>query len=312
MPGLAAHLFLENRNVTIQPEPFQKTNNNLFIRIRFVMACFGIILALSSGCSLFRSRPFSPFKESFPVTLTPDEISRRLVIRHSTHDEIWARGKITVSGPSLNGKSFFNATLLFQEPDKLRIRGSRMITSTLFEFIIAGNEAAVSLNMDKQWYSGMRRELLERPEITLGLDPFLVPQAILIQQFFMAGLRNADFNKWCSDGNYYTFLWTSSGVTRGLMVRKKDLLVREAGIYGADGRLAARIRYNAYEIFDGEVFPSDMEILLSCTGLKARVEISEYKQRPGFDPRVFSLEPPRNFTRYPLSALSNGPSPDTP
>jgi len=187
-----------------------------------------------------------------------------------------------------------------------------MITSTLFEFIIAGNEAAVSLNMDKQWYSGMRRELLERPEITLGLDPFLVPQAILIQQFLLAGLRNADFNKWCSAGNYYTFLWTSSGVTRGLMVRKKDLLVREAGIYGADGRLAARIRYNAYEIFDGEVFPSDMEILLSYTGMKARVEISEYKQRPGFDPRVFSLEPPRNFTRYPLSALSNGPTPDTP
>lgn len=266
------------------------------------------LVFMAAGCSVFSPQPFSPIEKEYASQLEPPQLLEVLQARQTIHPNLWASGKITLSGEGIEGKKFFHMTLLYQEPDRLRLRGSRMITSTLFEFVINGDQVAVALNRDKQWFEGLRAEMQEYPEATMGLDPILLPMALLIQQEFARRLELDDFQRWGHEGDKYIFISGDADVSmKAFLVRKKDLLVKEAGFYNLDGRLNLRLSYRRYARFNGEILPEELVVSLPEKNLTARVSIKEYKWPPSFHDRVFDLASPPGFDQYPLSRLLEPP-----
>jgi hypothetical protein len=273
------------------------------MKIKFPLIFFTAVIFIS-GCAVFSPKPFSPIQTEYPSGLDPSDIYQLLEERHQMHSNLWARGKITLSGEPIEGKKFFHATLLYQEPDRLRLRGSRMITSTLFEFIINAENMAILFNKDKMWFEGMRSDLHEHPDASLRIDPVILPRALQIHQEFLRLFVENRFDKWRKGGNDYLFLGTGDDDLRvAFILRKRDLLIREAGIYNEDGELALRIHYKRYAVFDHEILPEELEVYIPDTGITTSVKIKEYKHPPVFQEAIFLLKPPQGFRRYPLSDL---------
>ena len=266
-----------------------------------------VVICFFSGCALFSPKSFSPNEKEYPLDLTPLEILRILEERQGVYTHLWANGGITLSSPKVKGRKFFQATLLYQAPQKLRLRGYRMITSTLFEFIINGDNLALVWNRERKLFRGTRKDLEKYPEATFGMDPLYLPQALLIQQEFIRLLRGQRFDKWREGKDDYVFV-TKDGERRAFLLRKKDLLVREAALYSRDGRLSLRLKFRRYAFSNGDILPVELEAFFPKTGLTARVEINEYKHPEAFQDSVFDLTPPRDFECHPLEEILESPS----
>lgn len=269
---------------------------------RLIITCF--LPALVAGCSLFGTPSFSPLEMEYPRGLEPPDMFRLLEDRHENPTTLWAGGKITLSGGELKGSKFFHSTLLYQEPDRIRLRGSRMITSTLFEFIINGERAAFLLNRDKLWFEGETREMREREAATLGMDPARLPLSLLVHQEFLRLFREGRLEKWREGRDDYLFVGQKEADSKvAFLVTKKDLLIREAALYNAKGRLSLKLSYRSYDYFDGMLLPRDLEAYIPASGMKARISVKEYKFPPVFKDAVFRMSPPPGFQRRPLREL---------
>jgi hypothetical protein len=227
--------------------------------------------------------------------------------RHGSYSHLWASGGITLSGEKIKGKKFFQATLLYQAPLYLRLRGSRMITSTLFEFIINGDKIALIWNRERKWFQGTREELGKYPEAFFGMDPLLLPQALLIQQEFIRLLGEGRFDEWRRGEKDYVFV-TKDPERKAFLLRKKDLLVREAALYSQEGKQTLRLRFKRYAFSNGDILPVELEALFPKTGLTARIDIKEYKHPEVFQDAVFDVTPPPGFERHSLKDLLESPS----
>lgn len=266
----------------------------------------GLLFLLLAGCSLFAKKPFSPIKESLPPNIDIAAFQRILESRHAPHPRLWASGEIVLRGAPIRGKEFFDATLLFEEPDRLRLRGSRMLVSTLFEFIMNGDRTALAFNHSKDWFEGTREEFEKYPDALLNLNPTILPRALLIQQRFLRMLAEGKFSRWQRASNQYIFVAGEGEEREAFRLNASDLLVREAALYGKDGRLKLRLTYKRYEMFLGEVLPMDAEAYFASAGVTAQVHIKEYKFPPEFKEAVFRTTPAEGFTRRPLSSLGGG------
>jgi hypothetical protein len=265
-------------------------------------------LLFLNGCALFSSKPFSPVQTQYPPELSPAEISRLLKERHSSFYNLWASGKITLWGNGIKGKKYFQATILYREPDSLRLRGSRMITSTLFEFIVNSGRMAVVWNREKTWFEGAKEEWVEHPELSLGIDPLFLPKGLLIHQELTGLFENQKITRWKKKGKTCLFLSEGTdGSREAFLVGIEDLLIREAALYSPDGLLAIRLKFLRYDSFDGEILPVELEAVFPQTSITARVQIDAYKFPESFDDTVFSLTPPPGYESHPLQVLLETP-----
>jgi len=266
----------------------------------------GLLFMFLAGCSLFAKKPFSPIKESHPPNLDAAAIQGILEGRHAPHPRLWASGEIILRGKQIRGKEFFNATLLFEEPDRLRLRGSRLLASTLFEFIMNGDKAALAFNHTKEWIEGTREDFEKHPDALLNLNPVILPSALMIQQRFLRMLAEGKFNRWQRARNQYIFVSEEDGGREAFRLNAGDLLVREAAFYGKDGRLKLRLTYKRYGMFLGETLPMEAEAYFVSAGVTAQVRIKEYKFPPEFKEAVFRTTPAEGFTRRPVGSLGGG------
>lgn len=276
---------------------------NVYLK-RIPIVFFLLTAVFICGCSLFHERPFSPFQEPLPPDLDPAGIVRLLEKRSQAHDNLWASGKIVLSGKPFKGKTFFNATLLYNQPGDLRLRGSRLVTSTLFEFIINDDRVALALNRDKLWYLGAREELLSNPEITFGMDPLSLPSALQIEQELLYLLKSGEIKSWKKTGDGYIFVSrVRNGVKKAFLLRERDLLVKQAAVYGSAGKQILRLEYEYYDVFGEEILPGKLNAVFPRTDVNAEISIDEYKRPPEFHEKVFSIVPPPGFETRPLHEL---------
>jgi hypothetical protein len=267
-----------------------------------------VLLLFLNGCALFSRKPFSPIQTNYPPGLSPADISGLLKERHKSVQNLWASGKITLWGKGIKGKKYFQATILYREPDSLRLRGSRMITSTLFEFIVNSGRMAVVWNREKMWFEGVKEEWVEHPELSLGIDPLFLPTGLLIHQELTDLFENKRITRWQQKGKSYLFLSEGThGSREAFLVGIEDLLIREAALYSKDGLLAIRLKFLRYDSFDGEILPVEMEAVFPQTSITARVQVDAYKFPESFDNAVFSLTPLPGYDSHPLQDLVEPP-----
>lgn len=219
------------------------------------------------------------------------------------HESLWARGKITVEGEGIEGKKSFNATLLYREPGHMRLRGSRLITSTLFEFIINEPDAVFVLNKEKKWYMGTAGELERLSVGAMGINPVFLPRSLLVQQDLIRAMEEDRLTRWIKSRDYYIFIGEQDGFTETYMVRRRDLLIKEAAIYSPSGNRLLKLGYESYQYTENALLPVHLTASFPESRISSEVEIKEYKIHPEIKPAVFSLAPYPGFQRLPLRDL---------
>jgi hypothetical protein len=280
-----------------------------------------LILLLAAALCLVscgsRTRPFaSPFELSTPLLdqgAGLAELLDLLQTRAQWQDTLWASGEVILRQSGVKGKAWFNATILYSDPDRVRLRGSRVPVGTLFEVILNGSQAAVHLNRESELYVGTLEDLRRQGGMAGAVSLREMMAAILVNQDLRRRLEEeTDGGRW----------WKSSAEGRDLVVeqrqpdgrriswrlRRRDALVTEIVTRTPEGAEEVRVTYDGYLVDKtAGLLPTGFTISLAAGVMTVEVNLGEYKGAPTFQPAVWML--PKARTRRGLEALSQRESP---
>jgi hypothetical protein len=301
------------------------------------LACMLSLVLVFSSCAWFRPQPFSPIRSVAPGNLSPKEIYSVLNQRTQPLNALWAHMKIYLSGRNIKGKKFFEATLLYQISDdlssqeeswggKLRIRGYRTITSTLFECLVLPDRVQVYLNKDQELYSGTPQTLLNNPSLFFGINPADIARALEIERTItqvvketrpesqqnarqeesraQPSLASPISTRIAMLPGHYVFIQTRPNNEKQVFViRKTDLLIDRVARYDSSNHLALEAVYHQYGLFNGHLLPTRVTVHFTKSQVSMTARIMEYKINPPLQPAVFNFALPPSVQEYPLEDL---------
>lgn len=278
-----------------------------------IVVCFALLL--SAGCrrraDIFRSPyPQEALEAGELAVHNETELLAALSSRTRFHDELWVRSQVSVRRDSERGRDHFTALVLYQAPDKVRLRGSRSPIGNIFDALIVGDRAWLYFNREGRRFDGTLEELAEKSGAIGGLSPRELVSAIFVLQELNAWLQSearlATFDRGSHllvaarhPHNRLQLFW---------LVRKQDALVEEVLIRTPEGREILRLKYDEYtlelnprtEVY--EVFPRRFMLRIPLEGVQVELDAKEYKLHPGLPPAAF-LPPPARYV-HPLRDLA--------
>ncbi len=273
-----------------------------------------LLLALGlASCQARRPEFATPYPYAKdPASLTPlslEEGARMIQARHGEWETFQAQADVVVDSGRGRGKQSFNAQLLARLPDKARLRGSRPAIGPLFDLISDGDTLHVYFNREGALFSGPLEDLGPETGVLREAHPATLVSALLAQRDLALRLRAgfADGAVWQTLERPRHWLFCSrespEGPWRLWVVRRSDALVEEFLTGPHPGATSARILYHAYELFDQEPLPTDLEIHLAGAREVVRAKARRYRVNPPLKPQVFA--PPRVDAdhHFPLSQL---------
>jgi hypothetical protein len=301
------------------------------------LICVLLLGLVLTSCTLLRPKPFGPIPQVARGDLSPAQIYSLLDQRTPPLSSLWAHMKIYLSGQNIKGKKFFEATLLYQISDeparqenswagKLRLRGYRTITSTLFECLALPDRIQVYLNKDRELYSGTPQTLRTHPALFFGINPTDIARALEIERTITHVVQEIHPESKSSAGKeqrgtlispsspistriatlpgHYVFIRTRHDNTKQVFVmRKTDLLIDRIALYDSHKRLALEVTYHQYDLFDGHLLPIKMTVQFIESQVTMTAKVIQYKVNTPFQPAVFRFALPASVREYPLEAL---------
>lgn len=279
------------------------------IKSSSIIALILIFPIFLSGCAfLGGAKKFSPIEIKYPEFTQENKTAEKIL--QNTKDievkTIWSYLKINATSPKFKGKKFFYCTLLSEMPNKIRLRGNRIITSTLFEMLIVDDALTLLLNKDNIVYKGSVNDLKEPSDNmdVYNINPMEITRALLARNIIADNLRKAKSTFLPPLKNHYRLLAKrDDGGYEVFAVRKSDLLPEEIGVYNKDKEMYLRITFKQFARFKSELMPSKFVVELLESGIKADIEAQDYKINPPLQPQVFVIEPEDNTKILPLKKL---------
>jgi len=275
---------------------------SLILRLCFV----GVAAAmLATGC---RSRgpefqsPYRPGSDDMLRAATPQEVYDLLRYRTPDHDLYWTRGRISLRVPEESGVAWFDGTLIYRQPDAVRLRGSRLGIGLLFELIVANDNAWVHLRRERELYGGTLDELRESGGVIGALSLKDMMAAVLVNQDLKERLESPRQWSILDQGREFVM---ATNIEQGRRVyyriRRNDGLVRELVLRDAWGRIEAQVIYEGFTLEEGALLPTAMTIHLAERSLEVRFNVAEYKLNPDMDPANVTYLP--NLPIQPIQGL---------
>lgn len=268
------------------------------------------VLATTSACRGRQTTPDgfrSPFQRGGDDALREaslEELHALLAYRTPEHPLTWVRGRVSLREPDQRGTAWFDGLLIYREPDAVRLRGSRVGIGTLFEVIVADEQAWVHLRRERELFGGSLDELREEGGILGALSLSDMMAAILVNHDLRQRLDEEREWRLLEDGREFIL---STEIERGrriyYRIRLSDGLVRELAVRDPMGRMEAHVTYEGFDMHEGALLPTAMTIDLMGGALEVRFTAHEYKLHPEIDPRHVTYLP--NLTVQPLRALSS-------
>ncbi len=280
------------------------------IRINFVLFALVLIVIGAVGCR-GTGKFVSPYGKPEPgaaplVTQLPD-VYELLQFRAAEHPLFWARAEVTMKIEGVKGKTRFDATLIYREPDAFRLRGTHPLAGLVFELIASGDQAYVHLAREKELYEGSLEELRRQGGIAGSLSLRDLMGALLVNQDLRRRLEEGRSWKVLAAGDDFFLTETlEDGRTMLWRIRRSDGLVREIVIRSGGGEPELQIVYGGYELInDVEPFPTRLDITVLDGVSRIALKMKEYKTDPNLDPKVVDSLPRSVQSVLPLAILGN-------
>jgi hypothetical protein len=273
-----------------------------------VLSMFVLAIVVMAGCRGSRPRPadFSPLQNPDPLLRagTPAELLALLERRAPDHRTVQAQGRVTVEVEGHGGRQWFDANLLYRDPDSVRLRGSRVGPGTLFEVLATPAESWFYLRQERDLYVGTSDDLREHLGLLGSLDLKELMSSILIAQELRFVLTNQAQSGWRVRRDDIEFRDQRGGLQRIWTIDRHSGLVRRVELR-EDGRTMAFVEYDRYVLLEGpELLPDDLRVILPREGVTARLRISTYNLDPQLrEDVVFESRPSGARATYPLWQL---------
>jgi hypothetical protein len=239
-------------------------------------------------------------------TPTPELFLASLATRAPAIREMAVEGGGRVSLPE--GGGFVSLNAIYQEPDRLRLRGSRL-DITLFDLVVDGESASLYDRDAGARFDGTVGELALLSGPVAAMPPRELVAALAVLPLLRRLAEGPEPFVVSDRGGYLLAASPVPGVAGGngiWLIRKEDGLVREFLLRGADGREELRVQYKSWGRFGPGQQPMPTRLKVIAPGAEATLDldISSYRLDPGLQPRQF--EPQRARRVVPMAALLDG------
>jgi outer membrane lipoprotein-sorting protein len=215
-----------------------------------------------------------------------------------------AKAKITVDAPAINGPVFCDGYIRLQRPNKLRVIGTKLI-STVFDMITDGETFWLYLPSEKKVYRGRYDSVsasggLVKPEVNI------LPNDIAMlfdynDAITTGSIPTKDVNR-IPIMETWPGLWLvhlvdlndeTATLRANLYIDRVDINVIRYDIFSSNGSIRVQALFDDYTQFDNYAVPqriaifwpdSDTRLTLSLTGIVTNERI---------DPKVFQFSKPK-------------------
>jgi hypothetical protein len=272
-----------------------------FVRAKWIrLAATGLFLLTAWGCA----RPLafiSHFRRERPPTV--ESLTAPLRRRFRPVKTLWLRARVRVRQPGRPGQGIFDATILAEFPDLLRLRAYRNATILVFDFLANEKELRLHDALSKQYYSADYETLRRSRSPWSGLTPSLLIQALLVDQTVLDRILSARSatvrRRWktlevsceTADGNVRIVFDRAGGQIVGLTYRS------------AAGGKPTRVDYGEMVDVEGVRLPRWVEVEHGPSRMRLRLDVLEYKVNPPLSPEVFAIRLPAGQSWWPLETL---------
>lgn len=259
-------------------------------------------ISLFTGCSFLSRKPAGPPEIKYPKNLPHNEVVRVLSDRAVSVDSLWVSARVHISGSFSPRKTAFTATIIYKNPDMLRIRGYRAVASTLFDCLIKRDDVYFLSLKERVLYTGSVNDLANDSALPLKIDPRSFIECILVNNLIADAIAGDDFTpvkRFLPIGASRKYKTSHGEMSRVFYIGKKDLLPRK--VVFRNNNTWGKVTYNHYELFEGVLFPSDITVKFSHSGYRVQLKISEIKLNPPkLSEKAFKMTVPEGFDIFQL------------
>lgn len=281
---------------------------SLILRGWIRTAGLALAVAVAGGCAPARTWLRPPCLEPAPAV---EALVAPLRERARPVDTLWLRARVVARRQLRPGVQHFDATLLADVPDRLRLRAYRNATILVFDALADEQGLRLRDAMNKRYYAGTYDELARARSPWAGLRPSFLLQGLLVEQSIV---------EWMAEAESATARRRWRGIELRLEVPDGRLRIRfdRAGREIVDvihepaaGGKASRLRYGPMFEVENVRLPAWIEIRHGPSRTRTRIELfrdpdnSEMapKINPRLQERVFTLRPPAGQPWLPLTTL---------
>jgi len=262
----------------------------------FRSAVVAALAVAAAGCAgrlkpAFLTRPPAPTIEQLRVVLG----ERARPVR-----TLWIRGRVSIWQRGLPGRQHFEATILLEPPDRLRLRAYRNATILIFDLLADGEGIRLHDIMEKSYYAADYATLRRSRSVWLWISPPVLSRALLADQTVLGDISSAHSvrirRRWKTSE---IRLERETGSERVFFDPRSERIV-EIRYKAVSGGRALAIKYGESIEAEGFRLPRWIEITYGPLGLRLRLDVSQYKVNRAFRPEVFEMRPPPGETWLPL------------
>jgi hypothetical protein len=277
---------------------------------------FLAVAAIATACAGKKGDFRSPYPADERLVLAEGSLAELygvLKARTPEHGVFWSSGRVAIRQEGVDGTVWFDATVIYDEPDAIRLRGGRFVTGTLFEVIVCGDNAWVHLNKERELYEGTLAELRRQGGILGSMSLADMTAGILVHRDLRRRLEEK--REWeVLAGREELFVTTELQAGRKMTwrIRRADGLVREAVVRGPGGAVELQAVYEGFELTEEfEPLPTRMNLYVQQDAMSVRYKADGYKPNSDVKPENVCYLP-RGTRVFPLAALMERDAPIQP
>lgn len=255
----------------------------------------GLLIAAivgASGCGrradFVSAYPETELKSGARAVTDAEALRERVQVAGADVPEMTVNAGVKVRSEGTSG--FISVRALYQQPDRIRLRGSRLDV-TLFDLLLLGDRVHLYLREEGARFDGSLEELARVSGAIGGLSPRELVSSLLVLGQLREVLADGKPAVVSDEGEHFLVAArVGSQDAQGFwLVRKSDGLVREFLLRDKAGAPQVRVYYEAYGLHGSasQPMPERLRLQVVPTGASFEVKVSEYELAPELKPAQF-------------------------
>ncbi|MCX8037291.1 MAG: DUF4292 domain-containing protein [Candidatus Sumerlaeia bacterium] len=266
----------------------------------FAVALAAVAQMLLSACAHWGRPPLWPRREPPP---TVESLLAPLRARAQPVRTLWLRANATVSRTGRPGKAIFQATVLAQVPDRLRLRAYRNSTILVLDLLADPSGLRVCDALQKRYYASDYETLRVAGSSWAGFSAPLLIQALTVEATVLDRAAVARASRIRRHWTTFELMLELPDGRARVFFRRNDLQIASVLWQEPDGA-TTRITYQAIREVDGVRLPERVDVRHDASEMHLRLDVTEYKVNADFDPRAFVLQAPAGTAWLPLDKMN--------